>query len=122
MILHPDFMLADLACMLQSQLTRMPECIRVMLMESHRGDLDGLVEVFCKAEGYHPQAHFHFLASVFANLSMTMAGRLYFLQASERLKGEEERRGRPLQRLVLFTQHENIIRRGGVLSTIKSVF
>ncbi|KAL1748159.1 hypothetical protein HDZ31DRAFT_79862 [Schizophyllum fasciatum] len=61
----------------------------------------------------------HFLASVFANLSATPAGRRFFLAPAPRniVDGELEY---PLARLVGFTEHADRIRRAGVASTIKN--
>ncbi|KAJ7483298.1 hypothetical protein FB451DRAFT_1234021 [Mycena latifolia] len=63
----------------------------------------------------------HFLASVFANLTTSPAGRNFFLgpQASNVLEpdGSVEY---PLAKLLAFTEHKDVIRRGGVASTIKN--
>ncbi|KAJ7663888.1 hypothetical protein DFH06DRAFT_1324398 [Mycena polygramma] len=63
----------------------------------------------------------HFLASVFANLSTSPAGRNFFLGA--RASNVLEPDGAleyPLVKLVAFTEHKDTIRRGGVASTIKN--
>ncbi|TFK39500.1 hypothetical protein BDQ12DRAFT_698154 [Crucibulum laeve] len=63
----------------------------------------------------------HFLASVFANITISPAGRNYFLspQPIEPLKptGPLEY---PLAKIVAFTEHKDTIRRGGVASTMKN--
>ncbi|KAJ3561533.1 hypothetical protein NP233_g10132 [Leucocoprinus birnbaumii] len=63
----------------------------------------------------------HFLANVFANLTVSPIGRNYFLspQPTNVLKPTENL-GFPLSRIVPFTEHRDQIRRGGVASTIKN--
>ncbi|EIN09451.1 cytoplasmic protein [Punctularia strigosozonata HHB-11173 SS5] len=69
------------------------------------------------------KADLHFLASVFANISIVPAGRTFFLTpiryqfaASNISDGPEY----PLSKLVAFTEHTDIIRRGGTASLIKN--
>ncbi|CAK5273626.1 unnamed protein product [Mycena citricolor] len=68
------------------------------------------------------KGYVHFLASVFANLSMSSAGRTFFLQP--RTFGVQEKTGGqleyPLAKLVVFTGHGDTIRRGGVASLLKN--
>ncbi|OCH96344.1 DUF383-domain-containing protein [Obba rivulosa] len=63
----------------------------------------------------------HFLASVFANLSITPAGRLFFLTPRPadpvNDSGDLEY---TLSKLLVFTEHKDTIRRGGVASTLKN--
>lgn len=62
----------------------------------------------------------HFLASVFANLSATPDGRAFFLTPAS--DGVTDARPEfPLAKLVAFTEHKDTIRRGGVISTLKSI-
>ncbi|KAL5537031.1 HGH1 [Sanghuangporus sanghuang] len=64
----------------------------------------------------------HFLASVFANVTTAPAGRMCFLTARSTNVFETTTEGEleyPLSQLVVFTEHQDIIRRGGVASTIK---
>ncbi|RUP45319.1 LOW QUALITY PROTEIN: hypothetical protein BC936DRAFT_148316, partial [Jimgerdemannia flammicorona] len=81
----------------------------------HRSD--HLVDAFVKGvdKAYNPEAEFHFLASVFANLTSLPKGRFAFID-----KAKYDNLS-PLNKLVCFTEHQNIIRRGGVISTIKNV-
>ncbi|KAG6334564.1 hypothetical protein ID866_4519 [Astraeus odoratus] len=62
----------------------------------------------------------HFLSSVFANISASPAGRLFFLtpQPTDTLKADSALEY-PLAKIVAFTEHNDTIRRGGVASTIK---
>jgi len=69
------------------------------------------------------KSELHFLASVFANLSTSLPGRAFFLtpQPLDPLKPEvPEKVEYPLAKLVLFTEHKDTIRRGGVSSLIKN--
>ncbi|PCH44447.1 DUF383-domain-containing protein [Wolfiporia cocos MD-104 SS10] len=63
----------------------------------------------------------HFLASVFANLSTTPAGRLFFLtpRPADPLQSDGDAEY-PLTKLLVFTEHKDTIRRGGVASTLKN--
>ncbi|KAH8116309.1 hypothetical protein DFH11DRAFT_1701313 [Phellopilus nigrolimitatus] len=64
----------------------------------------------------------HFLASVFANISMVPAGRQFFLAPRPvdiLVSGTGGELEYPLSQLVAFTEHTDTIRRGGVASTIK---
>ncbi|RPD64167.1 DUF383-domain-containing protein [Lentinus tigrinus ALCF2SS1-7] len=63
----------------------------------------------------------HFLASVFANISTTPAGRSFFLtpRSADPL-GEDADVEYPLSKLLAFTEHKDTIRRGGVASVIKN--
>ncbi|KAJ7173474.1 hypothetical protein C8R46DRAFT_115733 [Mycena filopes] len=63
----------------------------------------------------------HFLASVFANLSTSPAGRNFFL--CPRAPNVLEPNGAleyPLVKILAFTEHKDTIRRGGVASTLKN--
>ncbi|TFK51992.1 DUF383-domain-containing protein [Heliocybe sulcata] len=63
----------------------------------------------------------HFLASVFANVSMTQPGRLFFLTPRPKdALGTSTEPEYPLAKLLAFTEHPDTIRRGGVASTIKN--
>ncbi|KAJ3552983.1 hypothetical protein NM688_g3860 [Phlebia brevispora] len=62
----------------------------------------------------------HFLSSVFANISITPAGRMFFLtpRSTDPWTGEGKMEY-PLTKLLVFTEHKDVIRRGGVASTMK---
>jgi hypothetical protein len=87
--------------------------------------LDNLLEVFVRgAQGasgahqksnYNPNANFHFLAGVFANVSATPGGADFLLGLSTVDSSQR------LSRLFVFMDHENEIRRGGVISVLKNV-
>ncbi|KAF7726199.1 hypothetical protein EC973_008997 [Apophysomyces ossiformis] len=117
--------LADVACMLLSNMTKHePTCVKLLeakvdkntdLCDSDRL-MDQLVEAFHRGhrKAYNDEAEYHFLASVFSNVSGIRHGRVYFLESSnyDQLA--------PLTKLQIFTEDENVIRRGGVSSTIKN--
>ncbi|KAI8055209.1 hypothetical protein BDF22DRAFT_675923 [Syncephalis plumigaleata] len=75
--------------------------------------LTQLLEVFNKQ--YNKQADYHFLASVFANITLTKDGRAYFLEEDAEQGGML-----PIVKLICFTEHPAVIRRGGVIVTIKN--
>ncbi|KAI6044448.1 hypothetical protein EDC04DRAFT_2642640 [Pisolithus marmoratus] len=63
----------------------------------------------------------HFLSSVFANISTSPVGRLFFVtpQPSDPLKPGSALEY-PLGKIVPFTEHQDTIRRGGAASTLKN--
>ncbi|KAG1738879.1 uncharacterized protein EDB91DRAFT_1137061 [Suillus paluster] len=63
----------------------------------------------------------HFLASVFANISTSPAGRTFFVtpQQIDPLNPKSTNEY-PLAKIVAFTEHKDTIRRGGVASTLKN--
>ncbi|KAF8184421.1 hypothetical protein BJ912DRAFT_974782, partial [Pholiota molesta] len=67
------------------------------------------------------KASLHFLASVFANMTASPVARNHFLspQPTDVLK-EDSIIEYPLAKLVVFTEHEDTIRRGGVAAAIKN--
>ncbi|KAJ7780177.1 hypothetical protein DFH07DRAFT_465940 [Mycena maculata] len=67
------------------------------------------------------KGNLHFLASVFANLTTSPAGRNFFLgpRASNTIKPDSAVEY-PLAKLLAFTEHKDTIRRGGVASTMKN--
>ncbi|KAG2217268.1 hypothetical protein INT45_009308 [Circinella minor] len=125
LILIPKSVLADAACMLLSNMTKHePICVKLLegeakplpgLCESNRL-MDHLVEAFHRGhkKAYNPKAEFNFLASVFSNVSGIRAGRVYFIEDAPYDKLA------PLTKVQIFTEDSNVIRRGGVDSTIKN--
>jgi hypothetical protein len=66
--------LADLACMLLANLTRVTAASRILLQLSCP-QITGLyvlqlIEVFCRGKAHNEIAEFDFLASVFANVTL----------------------------------------------------
>lgn len=111
--------------MLLSNMTKYePTCVKVIqataepvegLSQSTRL-LDQLVEAFHKGykKEYNPEAEFHFLASVFSNVSSIRLGRVFMI---ERAPVDNIS---PLTKLQIFTEDRSVIRRGGVVSVIKN--
>ncbi|GAB5587112.1 Protein hgh1 [Umbelopsis nana] len=124
LITIPKSVLADVACMLLSNMTKYePICVKLIdgtvaalpgLSESTRM-MDHLVEVFHKGVGknYNPQAEFHFLASVFANASAIRHGRVYFIEPAKHDNLA------PITKVQIFSEDKNVIRRGGCISSMK---
>ncbi|KAG8854863.1 hypothetical protein FRB96_007263 [Tulasnella sp. 330] len=82
-----------------------------------------LVDAFVDAatEKSQRKAKLHFLASIFANSSTSPAGRLFFLtpHPPRPLQDKTVDLEYPLSKLTPFTEHSDLIRRGGVASAIK---
>ncbi|SAM02040.1 hypothetical protein [Absidia glauca] len=124
LITIPKSVLADLACMLLSNMTK-TESICVKILDAQTNALpdltqstrlvDHLVEAFHVGhkKAYNPEAEYNFLASVFSNLSGLRHGRVYFLAPDKDGLA-------PLTKLQIFTEDENVIRRGGVITVIKN--
>ncbi|ORX78558.1 DUF383/DUF384 domain-containing protein [Basidiobolus meristosporus CBS 931.73] len=124
-IIIPKSILADLACMLLANISKSESvCAKLMeatstpvdsLTKSHRV-IDQLAEIFVKGyeRKYNTNAEFHFLASVFANITTIPPGRNFFIDKSE---ADNEA---PLSKITCFTEDKHVIRRGGVISTIKN--
>ncbi|GES92768.1 eukaryotic protein [Rhizophagus clarus] len=74
-----------------------------------------LADLACLNRNYNKEAEFHFLASVFANVSVIPQGRRDFFLTSASYDNIA-----PISKLIIFTEHSNIIRRGGVISCIKN--
>ncbi|KAF7309421.1 hypothetical protein MIND_00312900 [Mycena indigotica] len=66
------------------------------------------------------KGNLHFLASVFANITTSPAGRSFFLSPYPHQPLEQQPLEYPLAKLVPFTEHKDTIRRGGVASTLKN--
>ncbi|KAH7885751.1 hypothetical protein F5I97DRAFT_1875120 [Phlebopus sp. FC_14] len=89
-----------------------------------------LVEAFVQAASIDPsedkskrtrKGELHFLSSVFANISTSPAGRLFFLTPRPRDATKMDSPYEyPLAKIVVFTEHGDTIRRGGVASTLKN--
>ena len=120
LIVLPQSALADLCCMLLSNLSQRPRiCEKIMEMSpgSDTLNVDHLLEVFVRgSEGkYNLNAHFHWLANVFANLASLDQGRKLLLSKRENSKSDEIRFGR----IICFLDHSDLHRRGGCISCLK---
>lgn len=163
-IFHPASLLADLACMLLSNLTKLETVASTLVdlklpgknlgFEKDR-DVDALELLLAafdqgatvsastsnaaiedmkrRAQGVdvkktgersvdsdaakttiERKSHCNFLASVFANITVIMKGREFFTTA-------QGAASLPAERLFPYTQHPDLIRRGGVISAVKNV-
>ncbi|MBW0469915.1 hypothetical protein O181_009630 [Austropuccinia psidii MF-1] len=141
-IIDRDSILADLACMLWSNLTKFEPIIHIsldsaipphsdfpaiekdrQLQEQLRKTstplMDLIIELFARGDRkkLNPHANFDFLASVWANFSASAKGRDYLVGFGAFAKPTTEA---PLAQLTSFTEHPSLIRRGGVISSIKN--
>ncbi|KAF5362496.1 hypothetical protein D9756_002670 [Leucocoprinus leucothites] len=146
---NPHAILADLASMLLSNLTTSSAACNILLnlqitiipdkrlpngvytVDSRSASsLPLLVDAFVQGatigdikdlEKRKRKGELHFLANVFANLTVSPIGRNYFLspQPTNVLKPTENL-AYPLGKIIAFTEHRDHIRRGGVASTIKN--
>ncbi|KAL3894916.1 MAG: hypothetical protein SGCHY_004996 [Lobulomycetales sp.] len=123
-IIMPQSLLSDPACMLLNNISKCPAVIdRILDPEIN---LDNLLHVFCQGDGeeaemlrrYNPHANFNFLSGVFANVSSTPSGAALLLGSSTIDHGPSSR----ISRLALFISHKSLIKRGGVVSALKNVF
>jgi hypothetical protein len=116
-ITNPKHLLSDLCSMLMSNLTKFMaasmEKYQPMLQRwIENRCMDRMFDAFCRGRAYNPQADFHFLASVFTNLAASETFQEYLTS---------EKCGYPVKSLMIFTENENIIRRGGVIGTLKTL-
>ncbi|OMJ22517.1 Protein HGH1-like protein [Smittium culicis] len=124
-ITDPTNVMADLYCMLLSNLVKNSEIAEILLNlkvtikdNIIKSDLalDQFVQLFLLGvtESINKKADFDFLSSVFAELTTTKEGRDYFL--STRVDGKQ-----PITKVMVFSEYPKLIRRGGVISVIKNV-
>ncbi|KAG0049127.1 hypothetical protein BGZ83_006023 [Gryganskiella cystojenkinii] len=123
-ILSKKNILADLGCMLLSNMCKNDGTLE-KLIQLEGKPIEGLTtatsavaqlaDIFLKGtdKGYNSQCNFDFLASVFAMVATTSAGR-------NALFAKDETELSPLSKIVCFTEHPSLIRRGGVITTIKN--
>ncbi|KAG0206295.1 hypothetical protein BGX28_002241 [Mortierella sp. GBA30] len=123
-IISKTNILADLGCMLLSNMCK-NDNIASKVLALQGKPVDGLTnatsavaqlaEIFLKGtdKGYNPNCNYDFLASVFATLAMLPLGRT-------QLFAKDDNSLSPLSKIVCFTEHSNLIRRGGVITTIKN--
>ncbi|PLW08479.1 hypothetical protein PCASD_23827 [Puccinia coronata f. sp. avenae] len=141
-IIDYESLLADLACMLLSNLTKVDsvvdlcltspipphsshpsitqdESFSARLKQSSAPLMDLLMDLFARGDRkqINPHANFDFLASVWANLSASAKGRAYLVGVGPTPTVTSEA---PLFHLAPFTEHPSLIRRGGVISAIKN--
>ncbi|KAI6001225.1 hypothetical protein EDD15DRAFT_2385862 [Pisolithus albus] len=141
-ILNPDAILADLASMLLSNITASyytplsrsgtcPAPVPYPSGEQHEIlALPLLIDAFVQGATLDQsgdksnrarKGDLHFLSSAFANISTSPAGRLFFVtpRPTDPVKPSSALEY-PLAKILPFTEHQDIIRRGGVASTLKN--
>ncbi|OAQ35146.1 eukaryotic protein [Linnemannia elongata AG-77] len=123
-IISKTNILSDLGCMLLSNMCKNDSiATKVLALEAKpvAGLTNGttavaqLADIFLKGtdKSYNPNCTYDFLASVFATLAVLPQGRsLLFTKDEASLS--------PLSKIVCFTEHPNLIRRGGCITTIKN--
>lgn len=111
--------------MLLSNMTKFePTCVKVIQATAEPVEglsastrlLDQLVEAFHVGfeRKYNPEANFHFLASVFSNVSSIRLGRVFMIERSKHDNLP------PLTKIQIFTENSNVVRRGGSDSVVKN--
>ncbi|KAG4104570.1 hypothetical protein H8356DRAFT_1639848 [Neocallimastix lanati (nom. inval.)] len=126
-ILNTESPNSDIACMLLSNLSK-SEIVADKLLP--RADLDDstklrtefttigkLVDVFVRGESnkLNKFANYDHLSGVFANITKLPQGRKHFLR-----NVEDSEYNCLLGNIICFTEHPSLLRRGGVISTIKN--
>ncbi|KAF9425293.1 hypothetical protein BGZ94_007679 [Podila epigama] len=123
-IISKTNILADLGSMLISNMSKNDNiATKILNMEAKpieglstaKNAIGQLADIFLKAtdKSYNPQCNFDFLAGVFATVAALPLGRsLMFAKDDSGLS--------PLSKIVCFTEHPSIIRRGGVITAIKN--
>ncbi|KAG0070642.1 hypothetical protein BGZ89_000130 [Linnemannia elongata] len=123
-IISKTNILSDLGCMLLSNMCKNDSiATKVLALEAKpvAGLTNGttavaqLADIFLKGtdKSYNPNCTYDFLASVFATLAVLPQGRsLLFTKDEASLS--------PLSKIVCFTEHPNLIRRGGCITAIKN--
>ncbi|KAJ2547279.1 Protein hgh1 [Coemansia sp. RSA 1933] len=126
LVIDPACIVADLAAMLLSNVTKCEPVCRLLASLKIRATpgicnstlaLDQLTDVFVKGmdKKYNKNAHFGYLASVFADITNYPYGRRYFLERTA-YDGKL-----PITKIMVFSEYPEVIRRGGVDSTMKNV-
>ncbi|PIA17143.1 DUF383/DUF384 domain-containing protein [Coemansia reversa NRRL 1564] len=126
MITSSECYIADPACMLLSNLTKLDDvCQELNSLQvsevphicNSSMALDQLTDVFVKGmeKKYNKNATYSFLASVFADITNHSFGRRYFLERTS-YDGKL-----PITKIMVFNEYPEVIRRGGVDSTMKNV-
>jgi hypothetical protein len=87
-------------------------------LSSSGNAMDQLMDCFVKGSGgrYNEHADFDYLSYFFADIAKFPEGRTYFVTPQA-----HDSDIIPLTKLIVFTEHQSIIRRRGVASTIKNV-
>jgi len=115
-LLDPDAVTAELAAMALANCTRSEDCVFDLFDTWNENSeieigLVRLVRAFRLKHFHNPGASMDFLAPVFSNITQTPDGRALFLKKDATL----------LVQLLPFLEDESVVRRGGVLGTIRNL-
>lgn len=137
-IILPKSIVADMCCMLLSNLTENIAVARILIEhkppkafaplddsnkekeikeEERTGYLDNLLEIFVRGSdgNYNPKANFSFLSGVFTHIAMTSIGAEWF-RGRTKIDGNLR-----LSKIVPFIGHPDKIRRNGTVAIVKNV-
>lgn len=113
-ILDKDNSLADLCCMLLANLTRPESSVDriVSVLEKANYNWDKIIHAFAYANTYNTKgANLHYLGSVLSNLSQSKIVRSRLTDKKQPI----------IHKLLPFTEYkDSIVRRGGVVGTLKN--
>lgn len=112
--LNEDCPIADAWAMVLSNISRPERLIESVvddLLARDSTKLNELVSCFTRIGYNKHKCHLNYLGPIFSNISQTSRGRALFCSSESDL----------LLRLLPFIQHENLIRRGGIIGLLKNV-
>ena len=120
-VVDPKWIHADQVCMILSNLTRSEkgseDFVKVITHHGVETDVGScptlyqLVDIFDRV-GYNKKADFHYLATIFSNITQMPAARQLFLDRSKCI----------IPRLLPYTQFEgSIVRKGGVVGLLRNL-
>ena len=115
-LLDPDAVISELAAMLLANCTRTEAAVHDLFDVWNTDSaleiaIVKLVRAFRLKHFHNPNAPLNFLASVFSNITQTVDGRRLFLKKD----------GLLLAQLLPFLDDESVIRRGGILGTVRNL-
>ncbi|XP_047437727.1 protein HGH1 homolog [Mugil cephalus] len=110
-LLDPEHPFSDQISSILSNLTRHEKTCKTVfkVLQEEEVSLAQLVDIFC-TEGYNKKAKLHYLGPLLSNLTQLPEAR-NFVMDKERCV---------VQRLLPFTQHQSVTRRGGVIGTLRN--
>ena len=114
LVADPEWSEADKVCMMLSNLSCSEPgsvaLLRALTEEGAKVTLYQLVDILGRI-GYNKNADYHYLATVFSNMSQLQAARLLFLDREKCI----------IPRLLPYTQSESLTRRGGVVGLLRNL-
>ncbi|CAL1537337.1 unnamed protein product [Lymnaea stagnalis] len=113
-ILKSDFVFADEAASIVSNITRLPSCAKLLadqiLTENSKVTMEKIVNVLCQVN-YNKNANLHYLGLILSNLTQVPAIRKIIMDKDRCI----------VQKLLPFTEFtESTTRRGGIIGTLKN--